>query len=274
MNQLLKPSLKLYLIIFVYVLFTIWWVLLQFFIPEESYFHDAFSDTYGVLALLSGFVGISIAGKWGGIKSYIGRSILFLALGLLLQFLGQVVYSIYFYLLHIEVPYPSYGDVFFFGSIPLYVFGAWYLAKAAGCGLTFQKFSNKVVSILLPLVLLLMSYYIFLRGIVVDLNHPVKVFLDFGYPLGQSLYLAMAFLTYLLSREVLGGLMKKRLLLILFAFSVQYIADFVFLYKQSRGIWTPGGVSELIYLNAYFIMAMGLVSLSTVFDALQAKTLK
>lgn len=225
----------------------------------QSFSGDAFSDTYGIVALLGGIAGIYIAGKWGGFKSLMGRAILFFALGLLAQAFGQAVYSAYYFWLGEEVPYPSLGDVGYFGSVLLYIYAIYCLAKVSGVRISLKSFFNKVIALLIPLALLTLSYYWFLRDYEVDSSAPLTTFLDFGYPLGQAIYIALAILTYTLSRKILGGIMKGPILFLLFALVIQYVADFVFLYQASRETWEAGGVSDYIYLTAYFLMTLALL---------------
>lgn len=267
MNQLLIKDKFLVLTVFIYCFFTCAWIVLHLFVENET-LSNLYSDTYGVLALIGSLSGFYLSRIWGGVKSYMGKSILYLSAGLLFQFLGQVVYTIYYYKTGIDAPYPSWGDLFYFGSIPLYVVGAYYLAKSSGIGFTLSLLRNKLLALILPAILLFFSYWVFLRGMPLDFSNYLKLFLDIGYPLGQSLYLAVALLTLFLSTGQLGGVMKGHVLLILTSFVIQYLADFVFLYTLSRNVWTSGGFSELIYLNAYFLMALSLISLRSAYTKL------
>lgn len=230
---------------------------------------DAFSDTYGVLALIGGIAGIGIARAWGGFKSLTGKALMFFSLGLLAQALGQAVYSVYFFWLGEEVPYPSLGDIGYFGSVLLYIYGIYCLAKVSGARISLKTFSNKIIALLIPAVLLVSSYYIFLKDYEVDWSSPLTVLLDFGYPLGQAVYIAIAVLAFLLSRKILGGIMRGRVLLLLFALLVQYIADFVFLYQASHETWVAGGSDDFIYLLAYFSMAMALLWIGKAYNEIR-----
>ena len=83
--------------------------------------------------------------------------------------------------------------------------------------------------------------------------------LDFGYPFGQAIYVSIAILTLSLSKGLLGGLMKNKIFFLLSALIVQYIADFNFLYQAIQGTWVNGGYGDLIYMTAYFLLAMSLL---------------
>ena len=104
----------------------------------------------------------------------------------------------------------------------------------------------------------------FLQKYEFDWGQPLKIFLDFGYPFGQAIYVSLALLTYTLSKSVLGGIMKKKILFILFAFLMQYVADYNFLFQSSRGTWANGGYGDFLYFLAYFLMTLGLLNLQNI----------
>lgn len=251
---------------------TVWWVAsLSFQRTEGERFFGDFPSIYAVMALWGGIWGIEIARKWGGVKSVMGKSMIMFSLGLFSQVFGQFAYAYLSFYKHIEVPYPSIGDVGYFGSIPLYILGVFYLAKASGVKIGLKSFENKMQAILIPLLMLVLAYFLFLQGYEFDWTNPIKIFLDFGYPMGQAIYISIALLTFLLSRGVLGGIMKGRILFILFALCIQFLSDYTFLYQSSRGTWHVGEINDYMYLVAYFLMTLGLLQLNTVFEKLRNK---
>ena len=242
----------------VFSAFVLWWTWIHFTQPAESNWGAYFSDSYGVLALAGGLFGLFASKKWGGFKSILGKALVFFSLGLLFQAFGQATYTYYAHVLDVEAPYPSIGDVGYFGSIPIYILGVFYLSKTIGAKLSLKSYKGKAWAIALPLLLLSLSYYVFLRGYEFS-DSKLVTFLDFGYPLGQAIYVAFALLAYVLSRKLLGGIMRNKILLILFALVVQYFADFTFLYKFNHDEWVAGGVNDLTYLAAYFVLITALL---------------
>ena len=250
-------------------LYVFWWVALRTNAAPSGFSGDSFSDTYGILALLGGIAGIFIARRWGGFRSLMGRAIMFFSLGLLAQAFGQAVYSIYYFWLGEEVPYPSLGDIGYFGSVLLYIYAIYCLARVSGVQISLKSFYNKFLALIIPIILLGLSYYWFLKDYEVDTSAPLTTFLDFGYPLGQAIYIALAILTFTLSRKILGGIMRGPILFVLFALFVQYIADFTFLYQASRETWEAGGISDFIYLVAYFFMTLALLSIARAYKEIR-----
>jgi len=248
------------------ILFTgllLWWM----FLKSAGQFENAFAAnglwaaSYQAVALWGGVWGLIIARSWGGTKSVMGRAISALTAGLLFQVLGQSVFSYYNLFAGVEMPYPSLADLGYFGSIPLYAYGILMLAKASGIKLSIKSFVSQIQYTIIPAVVLGLSYYNFLLGYEFDWSAPLKTFLDFGYPLGQAFYVSVALLTYLLSRKTLGGVMKTKVLFILVALAVQYVADYNFLLQVANGTWEMGGYGDMIYLCSYFLMALGLIQM-------------
>lgn len=251
------------------LLLSTWWGFLLLSGINEQLPNYIFGGTYGIIALLGGIWGIKIAYKWGGFKSVFGRAILFFSFGLLSQEFGQLVFSYYNLFAKIPVPYPSLADVGFFGVIPLYSIGMLYLAQAAGVKFSLKSISNKLQVILIPLIMLSISYYIFLATYTVDTSDILRTFLDFAYPLGDALYISLAILTFSLSRGLLGGIMRSRILFLIIAFCAQYVADFNFLFQSSQGTWSNAGYGDYLYLISYFMMTLGILQLNTVFNSLK-----
>lgn len=260
-------SVQISLIFFFFI--TAWWLYIFISGFNQTFQNYAFAATYGLIALWGGGWGLWISKKWGGFSSTIGRAIIVLSLGLLAQEFGQLVFSYYNISSNIEIPYPSIADIGFFGSVILYIIGISLLAKASGAKFMLRTVISKLQVITLPLVMLTISYFMFLGGYEFDFSDPLRVFLDFGYPFGEAIYISIAILTYTLSRNLLGGIMKSRILLIIVAFIVQYIAEFNFLYQNLQGTWVNGGYGDYLYFLAYFLMTVGLILFKTALDKLK-----
>ncbi|MFH1170724.1 MAG: hypothetical protein V1704_04165 [Candidatus Vogelbacteria bacterium] len=183
-----------------------------------------------------------------------------MSLGLLAQSFGQSVFSFYFYT-GAELPYPSLADLGFFGSIPLYIYGVILLGRASGIKVSLKSYAKQIVAFIIPLLMLGVSYYIFLKDYEFDWSQPIKTFLDFGYPLGQAFYVSIAILVFILSRKILGGIMKIPILIFLIALVSQYLSDYLFLYQSNNGTFVGGGSVDYMYLVSYFLMALSLIVL-------------
>lgn len=259
-------SAKIAVLFFIFI--TAWWLFIRTQNLSGTNQDYAFAATYGLICLWGGVAGLIVANKWGGFFSTMGKAITVLSLGLLAQEFGQLIFSYYNIFLHIEVPYPSVADYGFFGSVILYIIGISLLAKASGVKVSLKKISSQIQVILIPGLILLFSYVFFLKEYEFDLGKSLQIILDFGYPLGEAIYISIAMLTYSLSRNILGGVMRSKILFLIVAFVMQYIAEFNFLLQSNNGTWVNGGYGDYLYFLAYFIMTLGLIQLKTVFNKL------
>jgi len=256
---------SIFVTIFLFVVLTIWFLFLVFkHLGPDSKDAQIWSAIYQIIAWFGALCGLYFTNLWGGWKSLMGRANLAFALGLLAQSFGQCVFSYYFYI-GIEAPYPSVADIGFFGSIPFYIYGIILLSKVSGAHISFKSFSNKIQAFLIPIGILVLSYFVFLKDYQFDWSQPLTIFLDFGYPFGQAVYISLAIVAYLLSRNFLGGLMKKPIIFFIVALFIQYVADYVFLYQISRSTYVGGLGIDYLYLIAYFIMTLSLIQLGSVF---------
>lgn len=217
---------------------------------------------YQVISLYGSICGFVIAQKLGGLKTLLGRAILFFSLGLFFQVIGQSFYSYYWYN-GIDIPYPSLGDIGYFGSIPLYIYGTVLLSRVVGTPLSINSIRKYFQSVLLLTALLVISYVLFLRDYVLDLSDPIKTFLDFGYPIGDAIYVTIAVIILTFSYKNFGKNIRRPVTFILLALLVQYIADYNFLYQVDHETWVNSGYGDYIYLLAYLAMAFALLQFRT-----------
>lgn len=218
---------------------------------------------YGLTALVGGAYGLYAARGWGYFRSHIGRAIMLLSLGLLFDEFGQLAFSYYNVVEKVAVPYPSIADIGFFGAVPLYILGAFFLLRGLGVGAALKRSPIKlVIGVLVPMIVLGVSYWLFLKDYDASEKDTMTVFLDFAYPLGQATYVSLALVTLISIGRQLGGVMRMPIFLLLFAFILQYAADFNFLYQATQGTWGVSGYGDFLYLSAYFVMGASLISLS------------
>ena len=259
-------------LILIFCVLTIWWLILNPFSTLDTlqYKKQVWGATYQLLALIGGIYGLIISTKWGGLRSYVGKSILFFALGLLFQVLGQTVYSFYNLYYQTNALYPSLGDVGFFGTILLYFLGAFYLTRASGIKTSLQSLGNKILLVIIPLCIFSAQYYLYLRNYEFDWSHPIKIFLDYGYPLGDALNIAVAILAFLLCVRMLGGIMKKPILFLIFAFFIMYISDIYFFYQANNNLYFSGNFADFLYAFSYLSMGLALISMLIAYKRIRA----
>jgi hypothetical protein len=250
---------KIFLFSTLSLFFIAWDLYINLAIPDNELQRGFLTDTYGVVALVAAIMGILVSRDWGGKYSFVGKALIFLSMGLLMQFLGNLSYTLIYYLTNIENPYPAFGEVFYVLSVPLYIFGIWYLGISSGALYKLKTKKGKTITICITITLLIASYLLFIYN-KVDMSEPIlSIVLEYYYPMAQTLFVALAICTFVLSTELLGGIMRARVLFILFALVFQYFADGVFLYNTRNDLWQPAGVSDLMFIFSYFLMGLGLI---------------
>ena len=236
---------------------------------SDLYLRQIWGASYQIIALAGGILGFFVSRSWGGYKSLLGRAILFLSISLLFQCVGQSISSLYMFMTG-NLPYPSLGDIGFLGSTICYIIAGWLLVRANGLHISFNSLRGKFVVFIVPIVLIISSYYFFLKDYQFDWTTPIKVFLDFGYPLGDALYVALAVVALIFCEKMMGGIMKSPIRLLIIALLFQYIADFTFLYQSNLGTWYVGGLNDLLYFSSYFLMSMSLIYIGQTFNKIRS----
>lgn len=247
------------------VIYLCLWIVDQFFSSEIL--HITWGVSYWLFAFFGSLAGYFIAKKWGGLKSILGKAIYSFSLGLFLHSVGQNLTN--YYILKDILTYPSWADVSFFLSVPFYLYGSLLLMKLTGVRTELQYSRNKIIGILVFLTMLSLSYFFLISGVRYDFSDILLLFIDFGYPLGETLFVSAALTTFLLSRKILGGRLRKPMLLFLFALLMQYLADFIFIILLGNNAWIAGSYNDLMYLVAYFLMSYAILEMYKSFFQIQ-----
>lgn len=262
------------LVFVLFIIITTWWLYLTIKNPSSDDPRLLWAASYGVVALIGGIYGLFTAKYWGFLKSSLGRTILFLSLALLFAEFGQLVFSYYNVFKKVDIPYPSIADIGFFGNMLFYIFAGISLMQVLSVKLLISRKKIKLfIGILLPIILLVTSYLLFLKGYSTQDVSNLQIFLDFGYPLGDAVYVSLALVTLLSAATYMGGKLKKPLILILIALLVQYSADFNFLYQNSHSTWVNGHYGDYLYFFAYTVMFVSLILLSITFKKISSRSM-
>ena len=266
MLKSIKSEIKITLFSTFFSFFIIWWLWINLLSSDNHEMRDFFTYTYGLVALFGGILGLIYAKNWDYFKSLMGRIILAFSLGLLFQGLGQITYTYYSVFLGIEIPYPSIGDIFYFGTIPLYIYGVVLVGKITK-NRSLSSPINMIIAITIPSIMILVSYFVLLSNYGYT-EMDLTVLLDFGYPIGQALFISFAILSFLFSIKSLGGVMKKSMLLLLISLFIQYEADFTYSMQVNNESWVAAGINDFSYLLAYTLMSLSLISFNSVITKL------
>lgn len=241
---------------------TIFWVILQMKIVPWK-LADIFSSTYFIVPLWGALWAGSLANKWRGIKSIMGKTMLVFSLGLLCQVMGQVSYAAYVHILHIQIPYPSLGDLGYFGSTLCYLYGIFLLFKVASIKFKVGLILKHIYASIIYVICLLIGILIFLQSYVFQFSDMLKLFLDLWYPIVGIVNFYIALLLYLELKNNNKNILKDKIVFFVFALLVQFLSDAVFIYQANLETWTGGQVNDYMYLLGYLFMTLAILKLNS-----------
>lgn len=228
-----------------------------------------FSFLFGLIPLFGGLIGMFKAKIWGGLKSSLGRAIFFISLGLFLWGFGEAIWSYYNFFRDVPAPYPSVADLGFAPSIFFWILGTAYLAVATGALFALKKTHKaKLVAVLVPIILLVPSYYLQVMvardGVLIPPGETLlKVILDIAYPFGDFLALTFAAVVFVLSYRYAGGFYRKAVLCLLAGLVVMYAGDSVFSYTTTKGTYYNGDWGDLLLALGQYLMTFGVLAFAT-----------
>lgn len=271
-NFLLKNHF-LHLTVFLFGLFTFWWVKVDPFNPLSLLAEkETWSQFYWTFAAFGGLFGVFASRELGFTRSIIGRAVLAFSAGLLLQAIGQIIDSYLSAIGNADIFYPSISELGYTGSILVYIYGAYLLARYVGISPSVKNLSKSIIIWLIPLAMFGLSYAVYLHGYDFVNNSPVHVAFDFGYPILQSFYVALAVFVLIHSRNIAGGLLRRPIAFLVAALILQYVADAYFVYDYNQGLWYNANFNDYVYLVSYFILAVAIVYLDDVIRLVHGTT--
>jgi hypothetical protein len=245
-----------------YVALVYWWLILYFGGSVGELQNYLWVILLTCIPIIGGINGLFIARSWGGWNTIFGRGIALLSLGLVGWSLGDIVWSFYNIVLKVEVPYPSFADVGFFSIVPFWFIGMIYIARAGGARFQLRDKRGKALVIFIPVVVFIVSYYLFLNGKAISGDSVLATFFNIAYPLGDMLTASAALSAWILMKRFLGGRMRLPIIILICGFLFQYLADLSFSYASTDGTYYNADWIDLFYLTSQFVVSVGVALLS------------
>ena len=241
----------------------IFWFLLHLSGLKTDFWNYLYSFAFSLMPLLGGLFGIYIAKPWGFLKSFIGKAIFYISLGLFTWGAGSMVWSYYNFFQKVAAPYPSLADIGFILSLPFWTIGIVNLSYATGARVNLKHNKRRALLIFIPVIVIIVSYYLLVvvaRGGIItsSFDDYLKLFFDLAYPIGDIVILSLALVVFGLSLNFLGGRYKLTIFAILIGFSLMYVADFIFSYTTTIGSFYNGDFGDLMFTLALFTITFGI----------------
>lgn len=245
-----------------FIFLIIFWIILNIYIHQQSLWGHIISLFYSFIPFSGGLVGVLRSSSWGFAKSNIAKAIFFISAGSLSWSIGNIVWAYYNLILQIELPYPSWADLGFAPTYPLWLIGTIFLSKATGTKFELSKRRNKLFLLVIPLVITALSYY-FLFFIVkrsFEAETFLRLFFDMYYPTMDIIILTLATIIFGISVNFFGGKYKLSLFSILLGYIFLYSADFTFSYLTSTNQFYTGGFDDMLFMLGFYFISWGTLS--------------
>ena len=188
------------------------------------------------------------------VSGVFGRSYAFLAGGLVLYFIAEILWAYYSIGLGIEVPFPSLADAFWLAAYAPFGYGLFSLSRLYS---KHGKSKMKALAVMSLSVAAFSSYYILQLISVSDLTGPdaaLPLAISIAYPVFDAILLVPALLVILSSGK--GYLTSIPWIFVSWVFTT--IADGIFGFTAVTSIAGDISIWNLFYNAAYLSMAAGL----------------
>ncbi len=243
-----------------YIPLLIWCISLNLDGSKTTMSNALYGLTYAFLPVIAGVFGINSAYKWGGIKSSMGKALFYLSFGLITWGFGNIVWAFYVIALHVDVPYPSFADALYMVSWPLWGIGIYHISKAAGITFQIRKKSTIIQIVALPILMIAFSFYLIINvarsSILLDNGDIFKAFFDLGYPFLDAVLVAEIFLMFGLTFKQVQKRYRAPLIVLMLGILTNYVADFVFSYTTTKGMFFDGSYYDMLFPSAMLLIGI------------------
>ena len=185
------------------------------------------------------------------VSGIFGRSYAFLAGGLVLYLVAEILWGYYSIGLGIEVPFPSLADAFWLAAYGPFGYGLFSLSRLYT---KHGKSKMKALAVMSLSVAAFSSYYVLQLISVSDLTDPIPLAISITYPILDGILLVPALLVIISSGK--GYLTSIPWIFVSWIFTA--IADSIFGFTAVTSVAGDVSVWNLFYNAAYLSMATGL----------------
>lgn len=189
-----------------------------------------------------------------GLKSSVGRELLAISLGMFGFSFGLFVWAYFNLILKVETPYPSLADFFFVLYIPFIGYGILNLLSVFG------MFYSKRILGESAAIFLVAAVFIFFLGNPPDLSASLPFLeksLNIFYLLGDAFLITLGYMLIRLTR----GRIHQSFFFLIGALIIMAVADLLFAYRTSAGIYWNGDIADILYATSGFLFSVGVTKI-------------
>jgi diguanylate cyclase len=223
-------------------------------------------------AVFGGAYTLSVHG-WRGTAS---RPFVFLALGLLLWGLGEVLWVYYEFILR-ETPYPSLADSFYLLAYPSLFWGLFSQVRMSG--VNWKKFDPVIVFLFCIIAILLagLATYFGIYLAYDDSSTVLENAVAIGYGLADVVIILCSLLVLILAWEFKGGNLMRLYLYCFFAFAMTMVADVGFAMYNGEyvsGQWWIKNTLDTLWIMQYLYFGLAFCLFGLSLKTAQARLLQ
>ncbi len=246
--------------------FTLAWDAWLYALPNHtSVWNYIFNVMYGSIYFLGGVVGVMHAFEFG-LKSNLGKMLLFLGLGMLSFWVGNIIWAYYTMILMVPVPYPSAADYAYFFIYPFLAIGVWYMMQLYQRQITTRLVFDSCVIIVVSFVII---FGFFARPDVSATLPFMQKFTNVYYPVSDMIISSIA----LIVLRIGGGKTHPSLFIFTFGMVMMTVADLLFTYRNAVFIYWNGDISDLFYTFSAYLLSIGVVEIiASLYNSTTAET--
>lgn len=217
-------------------------------IPEDSVMMVFYGDLLGITATLIFLIG-SLLGLLKSMNLKIRDGMYLFFISSLSFFVAEIIWAAYYFLMNVEVPYPSAADVFYiFGSIALV--GAILLVTR---GLKVKPGVNIFVLLLVVVsAVAVVAIYTLLTDALSE-GITTATILDLAYPVLDVICLVL--IINLLTVSFGRGVLEAQIILTL-GVVIMCISDIYFSISTALGTYSSGSLIDTLFAVSYILMAI------------------
>lgn len=234
----------------------LYWAAFQFYTSDSTKeFHGfIFGILIVILASVSAFFSLLRSYEWEFTKSYIGKSLFFFFLGLLMWVIGQSI----FVLSTVNPLLEGFYDAFFPFIDVFYLIGVFYLAKSIN---TFKEVFLQLKIFLIPIFVFFGNIFIISQIRSEQVSEYISNFdINLIYILGSIVVASSVISILIISGKKIGGKFKAALYLILIGILFQYLGDNLF--ELSEIFQENGSAADLVFFLSIFFIFYGVLKLN------------
>jgi hypothetical protein len=237
------------LLVIITLAFFGWWVVLQILPTKDTIYNYFFNVGVAAIYLIGGLLAQYYAIKTPKEKA-LHNVFYFFGLTLISWGIAGFIWSFYNLILHIDSPYPSIADFFYLACTFFASIGLWFVFDHFNFS---PKRNDIYLSLLIVIFVYWLVFFILLRPDYSDQLPFITIVFNYLYPLTDAFLLSIGVIILITVGKLGFGLGSLTSFLFL-----QSIGDIIFSWRQTKGNYWNGDISDLLYLlsGVFLVLAM------------------